>query len=39
MTGEAVQKRRHPVPDTGSPFFDKSRRCQIEVRHDVIEIE
>ncbi len=40
----AVQKKRHPVLDTGSPLFDKSRRYQpvyweIGVRHDGIDEE
>ena len=32
-------KGRHPVLDTGTPLFDKSRRCRIRVRHDGIDDE
>ena len=32
-------KGRHPVPDTGTPLFDKSRRCRIGVRNDGIDDE
>jgi hypothetical protein len=34
---EAVQKRRHPALDAGTPLLDNSRRCRIRVRHDDID--
>ena len=34
---EAVQKRRHPALDAGTPLLDNGWRCRISVRHDDID--
>jgi len=34
---EAVQKRRHPALDAGTPLLDNGWRCRVWVRHDDID--